>query len=73
MNEILLTLSPEECACIAGILETTLKNTRVEEHRTRTLSYREHIVQEEKLIAGVLRRLEAARGAAACRPELAQR
>lgn len=73
MTEILLALSPEECECLTGILETTLKNTRVEEHRTRTLSYREHIVHEENLVTGLLRKLEAGRTSAAYCPELAAR
>jgi hypothetical protein len=40
-----------------GLLENTLKETRVEEHRTRTPSYREHILRQEDLIVSLLRKL----------------
>jgi hypothetical protein len=38
-------------------MERTLKEMRVEEHRTRAPTYREHVVQQEELIAGLLRKL----------------
>ena len=38
-------------------LETALKNHRIEEHRTRTPTYREQILQEEKLIEQLLIKL----------------
>ena len=57
MVEIQVTLSGEEREYLVEFLETALKNTRVEEHRTRTPSYREHIVQKEELIGGLLRKL----------------
>ena len=52
MNESQLTLTDEERAFLVGLLETTLRDTRVEEHRTRTLSYREHVVHREELVIG---------------------
>jgi hypothetical protein len=57
MSESQLTLSDEERAFLTGLLEITLKDTRIEEHRTRTLSYREHILHREEVIAGLLRKL----------------
>jgi len=57
MAELQLTLSAEERECLVGLLETTLKNTRVEEHRTRTPSYREFVVHNEELIKAVLSKL----------------
>ena len=57
MAESQLTLTDEERAFLTGLLEITLKDTRIEEHRTRTLSYREHIVHREEVIAGLLRKL----------------
>jgi hypothetical protein len=57
MAELSLTLTPEEREYLVGLLETTLKDTRVEEHRTRTLSYREHVVRREEVIVGLLGKL----------------
>jgi len=52
-----VTLTAEERKFLAGLLEVALRDTRVEEHRTRTPSYREHIVHHEELIASVLTKL----------------
>jgi hypothetical protein len=57
MAELPLTLTEEERTFLVGLLELTLKETRIEEHRTRTLSYREHIVHREDVIAGLLAKL----------------
>jgi hypothetical protein len=57
MSELQLTLTAEERTFLAGLLETVLKDTRVEEHRTRTPSYREEIVHREELITAVLGKL----------------
>ena len=50
-------LSDEEKTFLVGLLEVALKDTRIEEHRTRTLTYREHILHQEELIAAVLSKL----------------
>jgi hypothetical protein len=57
MAEMQLTLSDQERAYLAQLLETQLKERQVEEHRTRAPSYREHVLSEEKLISGLLLRL----------------
>jgi hypothetical protein len=57
MAESHLALTDEERAFLTGLLEITLKDTRIEEHRTRTPSYREHILHREEVIAGLLRKL----------------
>jgi len=57
MAEMQLTLTPEESTFLVGLLELTLKEKRIEEHRTRTPSYREAVVKEEELIANLLRKL----------------
>jgi hypothetical protein len=54
MAEFQLTLSTEERQCLQALLEQTLKEMRVEEHRTRTLSYREFVLQQEGLIQKIL-------------------
>jgi hypothetical protein len=57
MAELQLTLTTPERECLVSVMERTLKEMRVEEHRTRAPTYREHVVQQEELIAGLLRKL----------------
>ncbi|MFO0929297.1 MAG: hypothetical protein U0736_20110 [Gemmataceae bacterium] len=57
MPESNLTLTTEEQQFLAGLLDVALKDARIEELRTRTLSYREHIVHKEEVIAGLLKKL----------------
>jgi hypothetical protein len=52
-----LALSSAEHNFLVQTLEMALKNHRVEEHRTRTPTYREQILQEEKLIEQLLIKL----------------
>ena len=54
-----LNLSSEEREYLLTLLEDSLKQTRVEEHRTRTPSYREHVVHQEELIESLLAKLRA--------------
>jgi hypothetical protein len=57
MAEVSLTLTPEERDFLVSLLNTVLKETRVEEHRTRTLSFREFVVHREELINALLGKL----------------
>jgi hypothetical protein len=57
MAETQLSITAEERECLVGILEEALKETRIEEHRTRTPSYRQHIVRHEEAIAAILAKL----------------
>jgi hypothetical protein len=57
MSELSLTLSFEERQFLVGLLEVVMKDTKVEEHRTRILSYRDHILHREQLIASLLHKL----------------
>ncbi len=57
MAEQQLTLSAEEREYLASLLEYTLKETLVEEHRTRTPSYRQDVVHREDIIRGLLAKL----------------
>jgi hypothetical protein len=57
MTDLQLGLSGEEQEYLAGLLEAELKETRVEEHRTRKPSYREHVVHQETIIEGLLSKL----------------
>jgi hypothetical protein len=58
MAELQLTLTVEEREYLTGLLENLLKDKRVEEHRTRGPSYREHLLHQEELIAGLLGKLK---------------
>jgi hypothetical protein len=58
MAESNLTLTNEERECLVSLLETVLRDTRVEEHRTRAPSFRDHILQKEHLVESVLSKLK---------------
>ena len=58
MAESQLTLTAQERDCLVSLLTKELKETRVEEHRTRKPTYREHVVEQEHLIEGLLKKLE---------------
>jgi hypothetical protein len=58
MAESQLALTAEERAFLVGLLETAQKETRVEEHRTRAPSYREHVVHQGDMIAALLEKLK---------------
>ena len=62
MGELQLTLTAEEREYLVNLLETVLKDTRVEEHRTRTPSYREFVLRQEELINQVLSKLQQPAG-----------
>ena len=57
MAELQLMLSGEEREYLGGLLENVLKDKRVEEHRTRNLTYRESVVHQEELIVSLLHKL----------------
>ena len=52
-----LTVTAQEREFLVRLLQTALKERRVEEHRTRAPSYREHVLHEEETIAALLRKL----------------
>jgi hypothetical protein len=55
--ELQVALTPAEQECLVEVLGRALRETRVEEHRTRAPTYREHVVEHEQLIASVLAKL----------------
>src|SRR5688572_29020407 len=67
MAEMQLTLTDEESRYLVELLEDTLKATLVEEHRTRVLAYREHVVRHEELITNLLRKLGRPAAYGGCR------
>ena len=53
-----LLLTAEEREFLVDLLKETVKEARVEEHRTRSPSFREHISRREDALTGVLKKLE---------------
>ena len=62
MAEFQVTLDSEERQYLLDLLKVTLKETRVEEHRTRTPTYREHVLHKEAIVEGLLNKLQQAPG-----------
>jgi hypothetical protein len=58
-SEPTLALSASERDFLVDLLRTVLKDSRIEEHRTRTPSFRTLIVEREKMIASLLQKLGA--------------
>jgi len=59
MSDTNMTLTQEERDCLTELLQLAIKEARVEEHRTRTLSFREHILEREHVLADILKKLGA--------------
>jgi hypothetical protein len=57
MAELQLTLTAEEREYLVSLLELALKDARIEEHRTRTPTYRELVLHQEDLIVALLSKL----------------
>jgi hypothetical protein len=57
MTDLPLELSAEERDYLANVLESLLKQKLVEEHRTRSLSYRPIVAHEEELLRRLLDKL----------------
>jgi hypothetical protein len=57
MAELQLTLTAEEHEYLIGLLEEVLKETRIEEHRTRTPTYRKFVLNQEDKIVKLLGKL----------------
>jgi hypothetical protein len=53
-----LVLTTEERTVLLDLLKDVVKEARVEEHRTRSPSYREHISRREDALTSVLQKLE---------------
>jgi len=57
MADTTLTLTADERDTLVRLLEELLKETRIEEHRTRTLAYRESVSKQKDAIASILTKL----------------
>jgi hypothetical protein len=53
VNRFTLVLSEEERTELLRLLEQSIKEARVEEHRTRTLGYREGVEHRRALLEGI--------------------
>jgi hypothetical protein len=60
MAELQVTFTAEEREYLLELLEHVLKETRIEEHRTRTPSFREHVLHREELLQQVMNKLRQA-------------
>lgn len=63
MGNASLELSMEERNFLADYLSIALKEVQVEEHRTRSPSYREFVTHNKELLASIVCKLQ---GTAAC-------
>ena len=57
MTETTMKLTADERVFLLELLERTLKETRIEEHRTRTPTYREFVLKQEGMIASIMGKL----------------
>ena len=57
MPDSQLTLTAEEIQFLTGLLEMAMKETRIEEQRTRAPNYRAYVLKQERLIESVLSKL----------------
>jgi hypothetical protein len=60
MTELQVTLTAEERQYLLDLLKTTLNEMRVEEHRTRTPTYREHVIRREAIAESLVNKLQDA-------------
>ncbi len=59
MADVLLTLTAEEREFLIDHLARGLSQTRIEEHRTDSLRFRERVHHEEELLEKLLAKLRA--------------
>ena len=57
MAEIQIELDSEEREYLLELLESVLKDTLVEEHRTRAPNYRQIVLRRENLLQSVLTKI----------------
>jgi len=56
-TEAALTLTEEERTFLVGLLEQALHDKKIEEHRTDSIEFKEHVVHEVTLLRGLIDRL----------------
>lgn len=60
MADFTMAVTADERQFLLDLLEASLKNLRVEEHRTRAPSFREHIIKQEAALESLLKKLQHA-------------
>jgi hypothetical protein len=55
--ELTLTLSAEERAQLLSVLEQAHRDTLVEDHRTESSDYRQHVQRRESVLRGLIDKL----------------
>jgi hypothetical protein len=53
-TEPALTFTEEERTFLAGLLEQALHDKKIEEHRTDSIAFKEHVEHEVTLLSGLL-------------------
>ena len=56
-TEFAMTITEEERTQLLNWLEQRQRNKLIEEHRTRTPDYREHVLHEEAILDGLIEKL----------------
>ena len=59
MSDVTLRLTTEEAKQLLGLLENSLKQSEIEEHRTDALSYKQFIKHNEELLRSMIKKLQA--------------
>lgn len=57
MDKVDVTLTSQEREFLIELLQTALKQTLVEEHRTRVLAYRVDVLRREELLNSLLEKV----------------
>jgi hypothetical protein len=57
MTDLQLSITAAQRKYLVDLLEKVLKDMSIEEHRTRTPTYRQHILEQENLIGQLLEKL----------------
>ena len=60
MNALELSLTQDERGFLISLLESALKEKRVEEHRTKKLEYRQIVIADELHLQNILAKLHDA-------------
>lgn len=60
MAELQVTLTAEESQYLLDLLQKTMNDMRIEEHRTRTPTYRDHVLHQEAIAEGLIHKLRQA-------------
>ena len=57
MADLQFSMTAAERDFLTELLDKALKDMRIEEHRTRAPSFREHVIRHEEMISSLLTKL----------------